>query len=82
MDCLFVGIREVSFKAPDGRDITGVNIYVTHPSDYVKGVMCEKFFISSSQERLCDYVRNLALNCKVVLFFNQFGKISDIQKTS
>ena len=71
-----IGIRSVDFKAQDGNQISGLNIWLTYEDEHIQGVGAEKVFIPSSRVPKLSFMPSVGCTCE--LFYNKYGKVQDI----
>lgn len=73
-----VGIqRNMNFKAQDGNQVTGMNIYLTQEKHNVEGVATDKVFVSSTKECYAS-LANLKIGSEVQLLYNRWGKVESV----
>lgn len=51
-----VGTRSVDFDDKQGRHISGLSLYVTHPETGVDGLVAEKLFVNAERLEASHYV--------------------------
>lgn len=78
-----IGIENVSFKAQDGNQIEGFNLYLTSPIDDKRGVgsKTERIFCSSRKLSdvlaVCPHLDDL-LGESVIVYYNRYGKVERV----
>lgn len=72
-----IGFRKSKFKGSDGEMISGVNIFVTYPSDKGEGEECERFYLT--EERLAEIGYKPAVGDEVKPEYNRFGKVAGLE---
>ncbi len=70
-----VGVRSTRFTAQDGKEISGVSLYVTFEDSHVKGLACDRLFISDN--KLGALVPTVG-DC-VTVSYNKYGKIQSLE---
>lgn len=71
-----VGYRHKSFKAGDGSEITGYDLYLEGTDPYVNGKTVERIFAS---DRKCEgYIP--VLGDEIDLQYNRYGKLDCIRR--
>lgn len=75
-----VGYKNVSFKAKDGTEISGVSLFLTEPVDPGTGVgeSTDKVFLSSAKLTRLGF--RPVLGMRVKFLFDRYGKVAEIQK--
>lgn len=73
-----VGIRFTEFTGQDGNRVKGTTLFYEIENKHVTGVETGKVFIGEALAKNLTYQPQL--NEVVQLFYNRFGKISDIRK--
>ncbi len=78
---LCIGYKKVSFKAQDGSDILGYNIYLTEElvGNNCIGQSCEKIFISSNKLNKLGLDVNSIYGSTVRVLYNRYGKIEELE---
>ena len=75
MKAILLGKRRVAFTAEDGREITGVTVYLGFDDDpEIEGMVCEKAFLSSG---VADY-KALPVGKDVEVPYYSRGKVTSI----
>lgn len=72
---LVLGIKNVHFKADDGRIIDGVTLYGSYDLADVDGVATDKAFISSEKLNGLE----VKVGDDVELLYNKYGKVVSIR---
>lgn len=71
-----IGVRFLDFDAPDGKHVSGVNIWVTEERENVDGVVAEKFFLSSHN---LSYMginpSDIVVGAHMTVMYNRYGRI-------
>lgn len=76
-----VGLRSVSFKDDkDGREISGVSLYLLLDHDQVEGKMADKVFVSAKKLENLEYFPKVGE--EVYLDYDRYGKVSRFQQLS
>ncbi len=70
----FLGLRDVSFTASDGRQIEGKSVYISFEEQGVKGMACDKVFVGDG----IPFPANITPNAKVDISYNRKGKVEKI----
>lgn len=74
-----VGVRKVNFTDKQtGNTVSGVTYFFTFKQDGVDGVAADKVFIH--QDRLVDLSYLPSPGDEVILLWNRYGKLADVQK--
>ncbi len=73
-----IGFRKSNFKGNDGKDVSGMNIYVTYPIAEEKGsgVACDRLFMT--MDKLLTVGYNPAVGDEVRVEYNRYGKPAGI----
>ncbi len=71
-----IGIRPSSFKAQDGTEVQGSNIYVTYPLEQGTGYGSERIYMTQAKLSKMDY--KPAVGDEVEVIYNRFGKCERI----
>lgn len=74
-----VGFRDMSFKGNDGQEVTGRQFFFVMDDPQVQGQIAGKFFLSAAALATIGYVP--AVGDVVVVYYNRYGKVSQIQKS-
>lgn len=71
-----IGVRFLDFKASDGKQISGVNIWATEERHNVHGLVAEKFFLSSQN---LNYMginpSDIVVGANMTVMYNRYGKV-------
>ena len=74
-----VGYRNVNFKGQDGKDVTGVSVYVTAPIEQNgEGYSTDKVFLSTAKVAECGY--RPALGDRIEVQYNRYGRVAAVVK--
>ena len=75
-----IGIKDVNFKAKDGKVIQGVKLFVTDDSIKVNiGVGCDSIFFSDSfLEDNGLRLDDIQLGSRLHISYNKYGKIQSV----
>ncbi len=71
-----IGIRRVNFRGSDGNQVDGYNLFLTYEDENIEGFGCEKVFVPANRFMQLSYVPKVGSSCE--LFYNKYGKVSDI----
>lgn len=72
-----VGFRDMSFKGNDGSQVNGRQFFFTMADPYVTGLTAGKFFLSAAALETVGYIPKPG--DVVEVFYNRFGKVSQIR---
>lgn len=75
-----VGLRGVSFKNDEGRQVDGTSFYYLMDADGVAGQLAGKFFLSHQQRDKMDYVPDVG--DVVWVYYNRNGKPNRFEKVA
>ena len=70
----FLGSRDVDFTASDGKKIEGKSVYIAFEEQGVKGLACDKLFVSDG----IPFPANITPNARVDISYNRKGKVEKI----
>lgn len=70
-----LGKRPVSFKSDDGKDITGITLYLGYETEGVEGMATDKVFISTAKMPK----DNIVVGTEVDVLFDRRGKVDFIR---
>lgn len=70
-----VGLRKVSFKDDNGRQVDGDSIFYTMVDDRTEGVMAGKMFISRDRAATLNYFPKVG--DLVSVFYDRYGRPSE-----
>lgn len=73
-----VGCRSVHFTDDSGRPVDGVSFYYEQEADGVEGVMAGKLFVSEKVLENLTFVPSPGEEVEV--YYNKYGKVSDMRK--
>ncbi len=71
-----VGIRPSSFKGDDGKEVSGINFYLTEPLTKGQGVSAERVYLTDQKIQDMGYMPKVG--DEVFLEYNRYGKCSRI----
>lgn len=71
-----VGRKDVDFKGSDGKQVSGVTLFLTYEDLEVEGVATEKVFVSSDRFMKLSFMPEVGGDCD--LRYNKYGKVGDI----
>lgn len=74
-----IGYRNVKFTGNDGKEVSGVSVYLTTPIDekYGKGYSTDKIFLSASLVEKISYIPVVGTHVEVE--YNRWGRVSGIK---
>lgn len=70
-----IGIKEVNFKAQDGKEVSGLTIYIMYRLANVEGCAAERIFVSF--DRLSGVEPKVGDNVNV--YYNRYGKVACLE---
>jgi len=73
-----VGFRQVDFS-DNGKHITGISLFVTHPDVGVTGELAEKLFISTDRLDMLGY--SPVIGSKILVTWGRHNRIIGIKPT-
>ncbi len=77
-----VGKEKVDYLSKKtNQQVNGVRLHVLQPDNKVEGYAAEAVFISSKHASY-DAVANLPLGSEIIIIYNRFGSVQDIQIVS
>lgn len=68
------GYRELDFKASDGKDIRGMQLFTTYPAADVTGEQTDKLFIRADME-----MPSIKIGDTIDVFYNNRGKVESVK---
>ena len=77
------GIRNVNFTSKDGKEISGVRLYVTVPMSSLEGEgeSTDSFFLSEKRKKALG-VTSLSVGDQLEIYFDRTGRVADIRVSS
>lgn len=75
---VIIGYRDMEFKTKDGDLISGRKFFYTYVQNEVTGMACDSFFLTKDALANVGYVPNV--NDEVEVYFNRYGKVSQIRE--
>lgn len=69
-----IGFQKKNLKFQDGREVSGITLYLTEPRTGVTGFACESIFVSDS--KLGEYLP--AVNDILDIRWNRWGKVDGV----
>ena len=76
MHVTVTGYRRFRFTGNDGKEISGRTVYYGYEQDDVKGLVCEKVFLSDEKFKSVSFDVGDTLNFE----YNRYGKIHAVTK--
>lgn len=73
-----VGLRPVSFKDDNGRQVDGTSFFYLMDADGVVGQLAGKFFLSHLKRDGMDYVPTVG--DEVWVYYDRYGKVNRFEK--
>lgn len=72
-----IGIREVNFTTPDGKQISGYSLFCSYPiSGNGQGVAVDRVFLSDKKIAACCYLPEL--DDEINVHYNRWGKVETV----
>lgn len=74
-----VGVKMVDFKDKEGNPIKGASLYIVSKDKSVIGMKAQKIWLNEDICDMLDFDLTKSVNQKLHVFFNEYGKVADIQ---
>lgn len=72
------GVQKLNFKASNGDEINGINIFVSYKDENVEGLRTDKFFL----EEGVSLPKDVKLGDAIDLSFNMKGRVDMVLKAN
>lgn len=74
-----VGVKMVDFEDKQGKPIKGASLYIVSKDKSVIGMKAQKIWLNEDICDMLDFDLTKSVNRKLHVFFNEYGKVADIQ---
>lgn len=74
-----VGVKMVDFEDKQGKPIKGASLYIVSKDKSVIGMKAQKIWLNEDICDMLDFDLTKSVNQKLHVFFNEYGKVADIQ---
>lgn len=75
-----IGYRKSNFKAPDGTEVKGYNVYLSHDIDprYGSGVQADHIYLTDTKLDRWNIDITQLVGHTVKLYYNRYGKVDGL----